>query len=174
MDFFWRYGKKILSFVQLNIAAVNPFVTAVVVFAGLFIVSRFVAGKAVSRFTFAFTSIDIAYMGMVPILTVGIAVKNPTNTTVHINRIAGDIYVNGEYIAQVSNLKGASIAALGETLYKIDVELMVNAIVRELMDVLRGALSKPIYIRFDGTAVIEDIGIPIDVTHKLVPESLLI
>jgi LEA14-like dessication related protein len=153
---------------------VNPIVTAVVVFAGLFVVSRFVAGKAVSRFSFALSKIDVSYAGLVPILTLSILVRNPTPTTVRVNRIEGDIYVNGEYVAQVSNYKGISIAAQGETIYPIDVELLVNAIVRELMDVLRGALSKPIYIRFDGTAVIEDISIPIDVTHKLLPEKLLI
>jgi hypothetical protein len=57
-----------------------------------------------------------------PILQMNFEIQNPTGTQVNVLGVTGDVYVNDQYLSNVSNLNAAKIPANGSLIYSVDVK----------------------------------------------------
>lgn len=146
---------------------------ALVFIAGLILLNKFAKGSAASNLTFNIAGIDFSFAGLVPTMTLSIAVQNTSSQSLTINSMAGSLYINGEYAANVSSFQQLTIPANTEQVYKINLRLSITGVINSVIDIVSGKSSDTANIRFAGTVNFENLQLPVDLTYKLIPEKLL-
>lgn len=141
--------------------------------AGLILLNKFAKGSAASTLSFSIAGLNFSFAGLVPIVTVSIAIQNTSNQDLVINSVAGSLYINGEYTANVSSFDKLNIPANSERTYSITLRLSLTGVVNTVVDILSGASNLTANIRFAGNMNFENLQIPVDLTYKLIPEKLL-
>lgn len=81
---------------------------------------------------------SLRFDGLTPVITIGIAIQNPSNQTYTIKSLVGNIYANGYLIGNVSSFFQMAIKPTGETVYPITVRLSLIGIVQDIIAAFNG------------------------------------
>lgn len=147
---------------------------ALVFIAGLFVIPKLLKGSAISTLRYILTGINFKFSGLIPYITLTIAVQNTSNQAITINSISGDLFINGEKTAAISNFQKFVIEGNSEQDITITARLDLTEIISQVIDIFSGRIKASADIRFSGYVNAENLQLPIDLTYKLIPESLLI
>jgi LEA14-like dessication related protein len=109
-------------------------------------------GTAAKKIKVYFQSIKFgASRGLsIPPIFAVFRVVNPSNTTLTINSIAGDILVNGTTLASIQNLQPFTIPARSEKFYDVKVEAPISNVLSTAYNLFT-TRGKKYTISFDGT-----------------------
>lgn len=146
---------------------------ALVFVAGLILLSKFAKGGAIATLNYNISGIRFNFSGLVPVLSINIAVQNTSNQSVLISSLAGDLYINGDHTSNISSFEPLNIPANSEAVYTITARLSLTGAISNLIDIVNGRLKATANIRFTGHINIEQLQVPVDLTYKIIPESLL-
>lgn len=100
-----------------------------------------------------------------PTVTVEIAVQNPTNQRITVKSIVGSLYVEGKYLANMSSFGDQVITGNSESILKLTARPSALGVFQSIK-VLFNTPLKDLDIRFTGSANIDGINVPIDVTYS--------
>jgi LEA14-like dessication related protein len=109
-------------------------------------------GTAAKKIKVYFQSIKFGQsrgLSIPPIFAV-FRVVNPSNTTLTIDSIAGDILVNGTTLASIQNLQPFTIPARSEKFYDVKVEAPISNVLSTAYNLFT-TRGKKYTISFDGT-----------------------
>lgn len=102
-----------------------------------------------------------------PYLMLKFNVQNITSAIVSINGIVGDIYLNDQYFANVSNLNKVLVPRNGSVIYEVKVQAGLLDVVSNLKAFLKDK-KKKLVISADLKMNINDIIIPIKIDKKVI------
>jgi LEA14-like dessication related protein len=94
------------------------------------------------------------------LLTVG--VQNPTSTPVTLRSIVGNLFIDGNPVANVSDFSTAVIAANAETPIQILVQPDLYGIVSSVVSTIKNGLPSNSQISLQGTANIDNSAMPVN------------
>jgi LEA14-like dessication related protein len=122
-------------------------------------------GTAAKKIKFYFQSLKFgASKGLnIPPIFAVFRIVNPSNTTLTVDSIAGDILVNGSILASIQNLQSFTIAARSEKLYEIKIEAPISNILSTAYQLFT-TRGKKFNISFDGTVNAAGAAIPVNQT----------
>lgn len=106
-----------------------------------------------------------------PTIVMSFDIQNPTNNPVNVKGVVGDVYINGQYVANVSNLNQVKIPANGSTIYSVDVKAGISDTISTLISLLKkkkAGESKGVTITANLNVNVDDILYPVDINRKLV------
>jgi LEA14-like dessication related protein len=109
-------------------------------------------GSAAKKIKFYFQSIKFGSskgFSIPPIYAV-FRIVNPSNTTITIDSIAGDITINGSALASIQNLERFTVSARSERLYEVKIQAPISNVLSTAYQLFT-TKGKKYNIAFDGT-----------------------
>jgi LEA14-like dessication related protein len=106
-----------------------------------------------------------------PILELNFDILNPTGTTVNVLGVTGDVYVNDQYLSNVSNLNAVQIPSNGSIVYTVDVKTSAidafNSVI-SLIKAKKEGKSKGLYLKANLDVNVDGILYPITIDRKVI------
>jgi len=106
-----------------------------------------------------------------PILELNFDIQNPTGTTVNVVGVTGDVYVNDQYLSNVSNLNAVQIPSNGSIVYTVDVKTSAidafNSVI-SLIKAKKEGKSKGLYLKANLDVNVDGILYPITIDRKVI------
>lgn len=106
--------------------------------------------------------------GVVPNIIAIFRLVNPTNSSLTVTSIAGDISVNGKIVAGFSQVQKFEILPNSESNYKIKVTPSGFTVALTIIDLIK-TKAKNLTANFNGTINADGLNIPINQTVKALP-----
>lgn len=109
-------------------------------------------GSAAKKLKFYFQSIKFGSskgFSIPPIYAV-FRIVNPSNTTISVNSIAGDITINGSPLASIQNLEKFTVSARSERFYEVKIQAPITSILSTVYSLFTSK-GKKYTLAFDGT-----------------------
>jgi LEA14-like dessication related protein len=109
-------------------------------------------GSAAKKLKFYFQSIKFGPsrgFSIPPIYAV-FRIVNPSNTTISVDSIAGDITINGSALASIQNLEKFTVSARSERLFEIKIQAPITNVLSTAYQLFT-TKGKKYSIAFDGT-----------------------
>lgn len=98
-------------------------------------------------------------------LQVKLGLSNPTNASVTINSIVGVLNSKGNDIANVSSFEKVTIAPNNKTFISLDVTPSLVGLFTTVKQIVKRGGLKNLNLRFKGTANVNGLPLPIDLTY---------
>jgi LEA14-like dessication related protein len=104
-----------------------------------------------------------------PIIKMDFEVINPTNTAINVNGVVGDAYVNGQFLATISNINKVSIPQYGTTIYSVEVKAgALDAINAFLNLIKKGSGTKGVRITANLNVDVDGILYPVNIDKVVI------
>lgn len=148
--------------------------TPIVLGLGAYLAIKLFAKKAAAdKLSYFVQKVSLRFSGITPVLEIIIGVQNPTNTTINLGSIAGDLYINDNYVANIFSYQLVPIAARSATLYPISARLSLSGLIGEGKDIVE-AISTGQYntllnqsLKFKGYVNAEGVTMPLQFSYKV-------
>lgn len=98
-------------------------------------------------------------------LQIKLGLSNPTNASVTINSIVGVLISKGNDIANVQSFEKVTILPNNKTMISLDVTPSLIGLFTTVKQIVRKGGLKNLNLRFKGTANVNGLPLPIDVTY---------
>jgi hypothetical protein len=98
-------------------------------------------------------------------LQIKLGLSNPTNASVTINSIVGVLISKGNDIANVQSFEKVTILPNNKTFISLDVTPSLIGLFTTVKQIVRKGGLKNLNLRFKGTANVNGLPLPIDVTY---------
>lgn len=106
--------------------------------------------------------------GLIPNIFAVFRLVNPTNSSLQITSIAGDIFLNGKLVAGFSQVEKFEILPNSESAYKIKITPSGFTVALSVIDLIKSK-GKNLTASFNGTINADGINLPINQTVKVLP-----
>jgi len=104
-----------------------------------------------------------------PIIKMDFEIVNPTNTAINVNGVVGDAYVNGQFLATISNLNKVTIPQYGVIIYSVEVKTgAVDALNAFLSLIKKGSGTKGLRITADLNVDVDGILYPVNIDKVVI------
>jgi len=132
--------------------------------AAWYLLTRYSVGKN-ARFYFKRVSIKNRKIEL------QIAVQNPTSTSIKLNSLAGEIYANEKLVSNVSTFTPVDIPGNSEVVLTFNIVPNVAGVFNLVKNLVTSVVKKEknvgLTIRLDGTANVDRLAVPINITYKV-------
>lgn len=135
---------------------------------GVWALTKYAKGSALTRLKLSIFGADLAGSLSNPEVNVNVLAQNPTNEDIRVTAMVADVYVNDNFVGNVSNFVAFVIQPATETAFPLKVRLNVPGLFSQIADILKGTGGLQAKIRVLGTLNVEGTIVPIDLTHKII------
>lgn len=109
---------------------------------------------------------DISFDGITPVVTLGLAIQNPSGQSFTINSLVGNVTANGTLIGNVSSFNPVYVRANSQQIYYLNVRMSLLGIVNDIIKAFNGnGISQE--LKFSAYANVSNYTIPITITYKV-------
>jgi LEA14-like dessication related protein len=99
-----------------------------------------------------------------PVIKMDFEIINPTNTPINVNGVVGDAYVNGQFLATISNVNKVTLPQYGTTIYSVEIKTgAFDAASAFLNLVKKGSGTKGLRITADLNVDVDGIFYPVKI-----------
>lgn len=119
-------------------------------------------GRAAQSLSYFVDRVSVGLEGLQPVLNIGLGVQNPSNASINVNSVVGQISVAGKQIANISSFVATDIAANAETVFPLKARLDLGGIVSSGLDLLKGQT-----IDFVGNINAAGLLVPVSFSQKV-------
>ena len=104
--------------------------------------------------------------GVTPVLTLNLAIQNPSSQAYTVKAVVGSLYANGFLIGNVGSYVQKQVAATAQTIYPLTIRLSLLGIVQDIVNAFNGggAAQK---VELNAYANVDDFNIPIKLTFNI-------
>jgi len=104
--------------------------------------------------------------GVTPVLTLNLAIQNPSSQTYTVKAVVGSLYANGFLIGNVGSYVQKTIIGPGQTIYPLTIRLSLLGIVQDIINAFSGggAAQK---VELNAYANVDDFNIPIKLLFNI-------
>lgn len=131
--------------------------------AALFLLSRYRFGQ---KAVFLLRSLRPAGSLLHPTIQVEMAVQNPTNQTIKIKSITGDLSVNDKYLANVSAFGDQTVLPNSESTIRLLARPSAVGIFESVREILTAPAGNAV-AKFQGSANVDGLVVPVNETRRL-------
>ena len=106
-----------------------------------------------------------------PTIKIDFEVQNPTNMPVSLKGVVGDVYINGQYLANVSNLSNIQIKPNASTIYSVDVKAGLTDAISTVINLLKkksAGEKTGLTMTADLNVNVNDVLFPVSINRKLI------
>ena len=127
---------------------------------GYLVYKKYVLAKKISVF---FKSIDFSSMSLLyPTINIVVQVNNPTDISVTIQNIKGDLYLNNVYVGNVIGITPTTLST-GSSILRIPVTLSYTGVAA----LIKGTKTGGINLRFNGSILVDLITLPLNFEYNI-------
>jgi LEA14-like dessication related protein len=127
---------------------------------GYLVYKKYVLAKTISVF---FKSIDFSSMSLLyPTINIVVQVNNPTDISVTIQNIKGDLYLNNVYVGNVIGITPTTLST-GSSILRIPVTLSYTGVAA----LIKGTKTGGINLRFNGSILVDLITLPLNFEYNI-------
>ena len=141
---------------------------------GLFVGYRFISKKlAADKLNYFVQKVNIRFSGFTPIIDVILAIQNPTGTSINIGSIVGDLYINSNYVANISGFQLTQIKPAAATLFPLSARLSISGLYGEAKDIINAITTGNTNVlmqqtlKFKGNVYAEGVTMPLEFSYKV-------
>lgn len=120
--------------------------------------SKSIAAKSLSV-NLSSVSLNPITFGNAPTLNVSFSILNPSNFALNVNSLKGNLYINNNFIGNVTNSIVTKLPAHTSTTYTVLVTVSVLDIFNSILDIIRNGTG--FTAKFDGTVNGEGLNFPV-------------
>lgn len=124
-------------------------------------------GKAIDRLQFYIKGIGTSIQAGQPVITLSIAIQNPTNETFTIRSVVGNLSSNGQVIGRVTSNSEVFVQAAGQSLYPLNIALSIGGLGLAIYNLISQGIGTSQTIGFSGAVNASGIVAPIDITATI-------
>lgn len=155
---------------QLSIVKAKYLLVGLATYVGIRFFSKKIAAEKLNYFV---QKVSLRFSGFTPILDVVLAIQNPTGTVLNVGSIVGELFVNDNYIANISGYQLTQIKPMGATLFPLSARLSISGLIGEAKDIVDAISTGNTNIllnqslRFNGNVYAEGVTMPLKFTYKV-------
>lgn len=124
----------------------------------MYFVGKAKAGKNLVV-NFKSVKIEKIQFGSSPLLSLTFSIYNPTNDSLVLNAIAGNVFLNNRFVGNFINQQAVTVPPKSFINYTVQSRVSILNIVTEGISIFQN--PKPVTIFFDGTVNAEGLNLPI-------------
>lgn len=155
---------------EMRTASLAPMTTAQIALltgAGFLAYKAFSKTQSAGTLNFYPASIkNIQMDGVTPVLTLGLAIQNPSSQTYIIKAVVGSLYANNILIGNVSSYVPKQVIATGQTIYPLNIRLSLLGIVQDILQAFQGGGVQQ-RLELNAYANVDDFNIPIKLNYTI-------
>lgn len=128
---------------------------------------------AAESLQFFVSKVAVRFSGITPIIDVTLGIHNPTNETLNVGSIAGELYINNNFAANIYGYQAVTIKSLGVSYFPISARLSLSGVASEIMDIINAITSGGFAslinqtLTFKGKVYAEGITFPLNFNYKV-------
>ena len=97
--------------------------------------------NAAKRLNYFVQKVSLRFSGLTPIIDIVVGIQNPTNSTIKVGSILGELYINDNFVGTVSGFQLTSIKGLATTYFPISARLSTGGLVSEILSIIDDLLN---------------------------------
>lgn len=110
---------------------------------------------------------SLAFDGTTPVLTVGVAVSNPTNTAFTIRGFSGTVTANDYMIGVAESYETRIIQPRANTVLPIQIRLGLVGIAADIVNAITSGNKFSQVLKLSATANVDNFNVPVKLTYKI-------
>lgn len=122
--------------------------------------------RAAASQTLQFVPAGVSFSGSK--LNFKINVQNPSNTSIKLNSLSGQLSVNGETVGTVSSFTITDVRAMAITPVTLTLSVSLFGAVALLYNVIQGNIASGASVNFKGYANVNGTMVPLNLTYKII------
>lgn len=136
-------------------------------------VKLFAKKNAASHLNYYVQKVSIRFSGYTPILDVILAIQNPTGTALSVGSIVGDLFINDNYVANISGFQLTQIKPMAATLFPLSARLSISGLIGEAKDIINALMVGNTNVllnqtlKFNGNVYAEGVTMPLKFSYKV-------
>lgn len=141
--------------------------------AAFFGIKMFAKTGAAQRLQFFVQKVNLRFQDFTPIVDIILGIQNPSGESLRIGSIVGELYINGNYAANISGFQLTDIKGLGTSFFPISARLSVSGVVNQIVDLVNGVAGDGLTalanqnLLFKGFVNAEGFTTPLNFTYKV-------
>lgn len=130
-------------------------------------------GRAAQMLSFIVQRVSFRFSGIVPVIDIVVGIQNPTGQNLNVGSIAGELYLNNAFIANISGFQLTRIKANSVAYFPISARLSISGLIGEGVDIVKaiqqGGFSQIFNqtIMFKGVVNAEGVSLPLNFQYKV-------
>ena len=146
---------------------INPFMIAVP--AALLLLKGGSVIYNASRLNFYVAKLVPRLQGITPVIDIYIGVQNPTNGTFTIQSAAGKVYVNENYLGDLSSFSLTSVKPNAQTFFVCTLRMSLVGLASEVYNAISEGLSTVTFnLKFNGTVNVNYVPVPVALGYRII------
>lgn len=145
--------------------------TAVVLLVGAGLLAWSFLSKAnvINALKILIQRIKVEFSGLSPVITLVVLVQNPTSDKFTVYSLAGDVFVNNNYIGNVSMFTKTEIIGNSQTEIPLTIKLSIVSMISNIVDIVTGkSAGGGGVVGLSGTINIDNASIPVNIAYKII------
>jgi hypothetical protein len=134
---------------------------------GIYVISKLAAFGVASRLNLFISSYSMSLNGITPVVTLGVTAQNVTSEALQFGALAGNAYLNGTLIGNVSGFTPVNIAAQSQTVIPLTIVINATAVISDVVSLLNGTAGTSVALEVKGTANVSNLVLPVDITYNV-------
>lgn len=137
--------------------------------AGLFVLSKVMTASAASRINFTLGNIGISSSGITPIVQLTVLAQNPTDKSITISSIVGNVLLNGQLIGNIPPVGfPITVAANSQSQIPISVMLQGLSLISDVVSMLSGTAGLSAVVSLTGTVNVDGLLLPLNLSYRII------
>ncbi len=144
----------------------NPIAVIALIVTGVFVISSISAAGTADRLDYVIDDVKFRIVSVWHLTTsIVINIQNPTSNTLTVNSLVGDVYVNGDYLGNVSSFTKTEIVGNNQTPYTVALDSNIFSLSTELQSLISNFHGLTLQLK--GTINAQGLTIPVDLQYKV-------
>ncbi len=122
--------------------------------------------NAAERLSFSAAGIKASFQGYSIIITVNVRVTNPSDKAFSVQSLSGELYVNEDWIGEVSSYQNRVIQPFTDTIYPVTMNLPYDNVTQKIFDLINNFTG--VDVRLTGSANVDGVNVPTNIYYKVV------
>ncbi len=122
-----------------------------------------------SRLNFYVAKLVPRLQGITPVIDIYIGVQNPTGGTFTVQSAAGKVYVNENYLGDLSSFALTTIKPNAQTFFIASVRMGLIGLAQEVYNAISEGLSTVTFnMKFNGTVNVNGVPVPVALSYRII------
>ena len=146
---------------------INPFMIAVP--AALLLLKGGSIVYNASRLNFYVAKLVPRLQGITPVIDIYIGIQNPTGGTFTIQSVSGKVYVNQNYMGDLSSFTLTTVKPNAQTFFVASVRMSLVGLASEVYNAISEGLSTVTFnMKFNGTVNVNGVPVPVALGYRII------
>ena len=136
-------------------------------------IKAFSKASAAGKLQFFVSKVALRFSGLTPILDFILGIQNPTNETLRVGSIVGQLFINGDFCANISGYQLTDVKNYATSYFPISARLSTSGLITQVVQIVEGVIDNGVnslanqVLTFRGTVNAEGVSVPLNFNYKV-------